>query len=305
MIEQLMAAPRRALPTPQVGKLRVTPQSRRSGRTLLIGAILTMTGIAATGAQAQQAPVEVDEPSVRRGGEAGIGDWSVRLGAGAAFGPSYPGSRTIRATPIPVVEVAYRPGLPLLDTVFFNARDGLGVIALRQGPISIGGSVGYAAGRDQDLAARLQGMGDIEGAARASLFVRAEFGRFELSLQSFHAMGDQEGTVLTLGAAIRQPIAPGLLLVGRVEASWADADDMQQWFGVSAGQASRSRFAAYDAGAGLRQVSANLTGIYSITDHWSVTASVGVTELVGDAADSPITERVTQPYGLLGLTYRF
>ncbi|WP_431285903.1 MipA/OmpV family protein [Humitalea sp. 24SJ18S-53] len=42
-----------------------------------------------------------------------------------------------------------------------------------------------------------------------------------------------------------------------------------------------------------------LTGIYKTSDRWSPRASVGVSRLLGDAADSPITQST------LGATYRF
>lgn len=286
----------------------MTPETRRHRQTPLALALLAVSGFAAAlppTAQAQQAPIQVEPPSTRQGASLGAAQWQVRLGAGAAFGPIYPGSSTIRAMPLPVVEVAYRADLPYLDSVFFNGRDGLGAVVFRQGPISIGGSVGFAPGRDQDVAARLHGMGDIEAAARASVFVRADFGRFGLSAQTYTALGDQQGTTLVLGASLGQPIGRRLMLMGKVELTLADEDNMQQWFGVTARQASRSRFTAYNAGAGLRSVSANLTGIYKISDSWSLSASIGVSQLLGDAADSPIVERTTQPFGLLGVTYRF
>lgn len=286
----------------------MTPNARRLRQASPALALLALPGVVtalAPAAHAQQTPVQIDPPSVRQGTDLGRSQWQVRLGAGAAFAPAYPGSKTIRAMPLPVVEVAYRPQLPFLDSVFFNGRDGLGAVVFRQGPISIGGSIGLAFGRDQDRAARLRGMGDIEPAARVSAFVRADFGRFGLSLQSFRALGEQEGTTLVLGASLSQPIGPRLMLMGRVEATLADEDHMQQWFGVTAQQARRSRFAAYNAGAGFRSVSANLTGIYRMTDRWSLSTSVGVSQLLGDAADSPITQRATQPFGLLGVTYRF
>ncbi|MGX9962898.1 MipA/OmpV family protein [Roseomonas sp. F4] len=273
----------------------MTPDTRRLRHTSCALAMLAFTGAAAAlpgAAQAQRAPLPEN-------------GWSMRLGAGAAIGPAYPGSETTQFSPFPLVDLAYRPALPLLDTVFLNARDGLGVVALRQGPFSIGGSIGYAPGRDQDVAARLQGMGDIEAAARANLFLRADFGQFGLSVEAARALGDQEGTTLTFGASLRQPVGPRLMLLGRVEATWADEDHMQQWFGVTSQQASRSRFAAYNAEAGFRSVSGSLTAIYSLSDRWSLSGSAGVAQLLGDAADSPITESKTQPFGLVGVTYRF
>lgn len=273
----------------------MTPVTLHPRPMALALAVLAAAGTSAAlvpGAQAQQPPLQPNA-------------WSVRLGAGMVVNPAYPGSESIQIMPVPMLDIAYRPALPLLDTVFLNMPDGLGVIAYRGGPFSIGASVGLALGRDQDVAARLHGMGDIESAARASAFVRADFGRFGLSLQVNRALGDQEGTTLALGATLRQPIGDRLMLMGRVEAIWADGDSMQQWFGVTAQQARRSRFAAYDAGSGLRSVGATLTGIYRLSDNWSLNATIGVSQLLGDAADSPITQRATQPFGMLGIGYRF
>lgn len=275
----------------------MTPDARRLRQMPATLALLAVSGIAAAlapVAQAQPAPGQATPPR-----------WDLRLGAGAAFAPLYPGSESIAATPLPVIEAMYRPQLPFLDQVFFNGRDGLGAVVFRQGPISLGGSIGFAPGRDQDLAARLHGMGDIDPAARASLFMRADFGQLGLSLQANQALGEQDGTTLVLGASLRQPLGPRLMLMGRVEATWSDEDNMQQWFGVTAQQASRSRFAAYNAGSGFRSVGANLTGIYRISDRWSATGMLGVSQLLGDAADSPITQQATQPFGLLGVSYRF
>lgn len=234
------------------------------------------------------------------------GDWSVSLGVGALVAPEYPGSESFAVTPVPLIDVSYRAGLPLLDTVFLNSRDGLGIVMLRQGPFSFGGAVGYAPGRDEDEAARLHGLGDIDAAARASLFVEADFGAVSLSLRGDRALGDQEGTTVTAGAAYHQRVVEKLAMVARIETVWADDDHMQQWFGIDGEQAARSAvFDAYEAEAGFQSVSLSVTGVYDLTETWKVNATVGITRLLGDAADSPITERENQPYGLLGLSYRF
>jgi outer membrane protein len=233
------------------------------------------------------------------------GDWSVRLGAGAGIGPAYPGSKTIEVTPVPLVDAAWRAGLPGIDTVFLNPRDGLGIVALRAGAFSVGGGIGYARGRDEGDAARLRGMGDIDGAPAGNLFLRAEFGEAALSLRAERAFGDQEGTTLALGASYRRQLTPSLSLTGAAGLTWADGDHMEQWFGVDAGQSRRSGLAAYKPDAGLRSATASLTASYALTPQWSLTGSIGVVHLLGDAADSPVIQRETQPFGLLGASYRF
>ncbi len=47
---------------------------------------------------------------------------------------------------------------------------------------------------------------------------------------------------------------------------------------------------------------------YQWTEHWGVTGMIGVTRLVGDAADSPIVDdagSATQGVAALGISYRF
>jgi outer membrane scaffolding protein for murein synthesis (MipA/OmpV family) len=240
-----------------------------------------------------------------QGSDLNPGDYEVRLGAGVLIGPVYPGSETTEASPVPILDVAYRAALPMLDTIFLNTRDGLGIVAFRHGPFSIGGGIGYATGRDEDDAARLRGMGNIDGAPRASLFLRGEFGALTVSLRGQHAMGDQEGTTVTLGASYRQQITPDFSLTGNVEAVWADQDSMQQWFGVDSLQAGRSGMRAYRPGSGMRSATLSLTAGYALSEHWSLHGTAGVSRLLGDAADSPVTEEKTQPFGLLGFSYRF
>jgi outer membrane scaffolding protein for murein synthesis (MipA/OmpV family) len=245
-------------------------------------------------------------PAYAQSPEPAPGDWSVSLGAGALVAPEYPGSKSFGVTPVPLIDIAYRADLLLIDTIFLNTRDGLGIVALREGPFSIGGSIGLAPGRDEDGTARLRGLGDIDAAARASLFLRADFGAVGLSLRGDSALGDQKGTTITAEASYRQRLADDFMVVGRVAAVWGDEDSMQQWFGIDEVQAARSAiFDAYQAEAGFQSVSLSVTGIYDLSESWKLNATVGITRLLGDAADSPITERENQPFGLLGLSYRF
>lgn len=257
-----------------------------------IGWLAALAGFAAAPALAQQ-------PELAPGG------WDLRLGLGAAIGPEYPGGRSLEVAPVPLVDAAYRVGLPGLDTLFLNTRDGLGLVALRHGPFSLGGAIGYAPGRDQDDAARLKGLGDIEGAARASLFLRGDFGAFGASLRADRALGDQEGTTVTLGASYRHRLTPTLSLSGQASLVWADGDHMQQWYGLDRLQAARSGLPQYRAEGGLRSASASLGAAYVLSPRWTFNASVGAVQLLGDAADSPIVERKTQPFGLVGATYKF
>lgn len=234
------------------------------------------------------------------------GRWSARLGAGALVAPVYPGAKSFVITPAPLPDISYRAGLPLLDTIYLNGRDGLGIVMWRGGPLSFGGAVGYAVGRWQNWSSRLNGMGDINPAVRASLFLRANFPNgVGLSLQGDRAFGNQSGTTVTLEATYRHRFTHQFTVIGLVGATWADGNNMQKWFGVDPLQASNTTYPIYQPGAGMRSISGSLSGVYALSNAWTVNATLGVSQLLGNAAASPLVETPTQPFGLLGLSYKF
>lgn len=233
------------------------------------------------------------------------GRWSVRLGAGGLIAPVYPGSNSFIVVPAPLPDISYRAGLPVLDTIYVNGRDGLGVVLWRGGPLSFGGAVGYAVGRWQNWAPRLNGMGDINPTARGSLFLRADFGGLGLSLQGDRAFGQQNGTTVTFEASYRRRLTSRVMVIGLVGTTWADSNHMQLWFGVDPLQASNTNYPIFQPGAGFRSISGSLSGVFALSSSWSINATVGFSQLLGNAAISPIVETPTQPFGLLGLSYKF
>jgi outer membrane scaffolding protein for murein synthesis (MipA/OmpV family) len=292
-----------------VGGLRSTIQSM-----ILMLAACTIGLIAAGPARGQTRPTKMPplaSSSTVADRQAAIpapGSWSASLGAGALFAPAFPGAKTFIVTPAPLPDISYRAALPALDTIFLNTRDGLGVVVLRAGPFSAGGSIGVSFGRRESWALyQLAGMGDIDAAPRGSLFLRADIDVFGLSLQADRAFGAQNGTTVTFEGTVRQRIAPSITLIATAGVTWADSRYMQQWFGVDSVQSGNStlRFPVYQPGSGLRSVSGSLTGVYGLSRSWSIMATAGITQLLGDAANSPIVETPTQPFGLLGLSYKF
>jgi outer membrane scaffolding protein for murein synthesis (MipA/OmpV family) len=92
--------------------------------------------------------------------------------------------------------------------------------------------------------------------------------------------------------------------------NFADRRYEQTFFGVSESSATRATalgnpMRAYDATPGIKNVEFSLTARYAITERWSVAAHVGLSELVGSAANSPLTQQKFQPSLAAGLIYRF
>jgi len=64
---------------------------------------------------------------------------------------------------------------------------------------------------------------------------------------------------------------------------------------------------AYRPGAGFRDVGAGVTASYWFNRRLGVIARAGASYLIGDLADSPVTEEGSrwQPAAVLALAYRF
>ena len=227
------------------------------------------------------------------------GDWVIRLGAGFGVGPAYPGGRDYRVGPVPDVSITWR------DTVFLDTGQGLGVTVINTPIIRLGASVWMRGGRDEDDADRLRGLGDIDTAVQARIFSRVALGPVDLGATLARDFGGSDGLTVNLNLSSTFRVTERLRITPGIGTMIADDRYMATWFGVSPAQSARSGLPAFDAGAGFVSVGASLRAAYSLTQHWTLAAAVRVERLLGDAADSPITERRTAPGAMFLVNYRF
>lgn len=270
---------------------------RRRGAALLLGLCTVLLPLPAGAEQSWSLG--------RLIGTAGDGA-TVTLGAGAALRPEYEGARRMTVSPVPIVQIDKL----FHGRVFLSTVDGVGVHLLRNGPLRLSVGVNYGGGRDSDDNDRLRGLDDIDGAAVFSAKLAYEFAAVTTTAEVTHRFGDKSGSQLVLGAAYGFSPHPDLKLSLGGRVSVADSDYESAFFGVSALEATRAvargnPLTAYKAEGGLHDVGLKLSGTYSLTEHWRLTGAVGATLLLGDAADSPLTERKLQPTAYLGLAYRF
>jgi outer membrane protein len=226
-------------------------------------------------------------------------DWDINLAAGVAMLPTFNGSNRYRATPIPLVIIRWR------DMVSLGA-DGFNLY-WHHDNFRIGGGVSYDGGRlDHEtngiLAGgdnRLKGLGDIDGSLGARGFVSYKLGPAYLDASATKYIGpDNKGVVVSLSAAAPLSLTAQLVIRPHVGVTWASANYMQTFFGVTAAQSSASMFPQFGAGAGVENLNGGLTVVYMLSPHWFLGADASVTQYVGNAADSPIT--ISNTNGTIG-----
>jgi outer membrane protein len=257
---------------------------------------LTLLGVAATAA-AQQAA------------EAGLTTgWSGTLGLGAVNEATYLGSPKRRTMGVPFVELNYTTANA---GSFQLGQKGAAWILPQMAGFTVGAQLAMDQGRYEKKHdgfmpygdTRLAGMGDVKSSAEPGVLV----GYGPVSVSVRHAVGSKghEGLVADFGVEHGVQLNSRLALSFSAGARWADAHYMQSFFGVTDTQAAASRFDAYDAGKGFSSTEASVTAEYRLVGRWHAMAGVSFSRLLGDAKDSPISEKNGSTTGFVGLTWKF
>ncbi len=224
--------------------------------------------------------------------------------AGLAVGtaPDYLGSDDYIVGPAPIVRYQFENQQRYVF-LYGNAL-GSNIIDhpwLRTGPTAI-----YRFGRNDpndDVVAALE---DVDASLDLGWTIGAEYiapdnpGR-RARLDAFvntDVTGSHSGTVLGLGATGWTP-TPFALVGAYAGLTWADDNYTSTYFDVSPEGADASGLAAFDAGAGARDVRGALVAVVPATESWLLGVGVIYSRLLGDAADSPIVADQGSPGQLI------
>jgi MipA family protein len=216
-------------------------------------------------------------------GGAPKGDWTFILGGGGLYTPDYEGSDDYEFRALPFFRVQYQDWLSL------SVPEGLKLTALNEGGFKAGAIAGYRFDRDADDNVALAGWGDVDGALELGAFAEYKFDALKLSLDARQGVSDDVGLIATLSLRYEARIAGAMISVGP-KVSWVDDDYAQTYFGITPAQAAAAvlPYAPYAADGGIKDWGVGLTAVVPIGDSWSLTGIASVSQLTGDAADSPI-----------------
>lgn len=240
------------------------------------------------------------------------GRWGVSVGAFVGFQPAYEGSDEFRFVGYPLIIPKYygdNYDATAPSRVDFRGVDDIRVALLRFGGLDIGPLAGYNFGRDQDLAARLGGLGDIDGGLTVGGFVKYRFEPFYADFAyNTQVTGDTDtGYTLRFGAGMERPVTEKLTFSAYVGGTYASEEYMDAYFSVTPVQsaASTAGLGVFDASAGFKDVGLDLGLDYRLTQRVTLKTKAGYSRLLDDAANSPVTASRNQFSGGVGLTYTF
>ena len=161
--------------------------------------------------------------------------------------------------------------------------------------------------RDEDDYSDLEGLGDVSAAYEfgATVGYRYDFVRGFLTLRQ--GFGGHHGVVGEVGVDVIAEPLPKLTLSLGPRLGLASSDYLDTYLGVDAEQSAASGLREFDPDGGVSGVGLEVEARYALTPAWSVVANAGYERLVGDAADSPVTDvgSENQFTAGIGVTYRF
>ena len=232
--------------------------------------------------------------------------WEATLGAGLAFRPTYEGSDHYTVSPLPVFSLTY-------DDMISLGGEGLSLYWHRR-DFRLGIGLGYGGGRKDSKGNgifsggddRLRGLGNIDSALSVKAFGSYRLGSavFSGSVTKFTG-GANDGILATAGLALPDRINDRLTITPHFGATWADREYMRTYFGITAQQSANSGFSPFTADAAIKDLAAGVSVHYQFNPHWFIGANADVKELIGDAANSPISFSDVQVRLVASAGYRF
>ncbi len=228
--------------------------------------------------------------------------WDVTLGGGAVVEPRYEGSKHYILNPIPFVAIRY-------DNLLSVGIDGIRWNVIHANGFHIGPLLSYSGGRvagDDEL---LRNLDDVQGSINAGAFATYRLGHFEFLAQAQQAvLHEHNGLFGKIGATYQEPFPlfgrKAVLELGP-QIEFANRQYENTWFGITPAESMRSGLREYSPGAGVKDVGVQSSLTLQYSQHILFRGVFNIKELVGDAADSPLTTSKTQLFVGFGAGYRF
>lgn len=223
-----------------------------------------------------------------------------RVGLVALGGYEYLGSDETRTQVLPSVEYSWANG-------WFAGINGVGRQWSSGEGLQYGVRLGVDMGREESRSSALRGLGNVDSSADLGGFVRYALApglAVKTGVRAGSGVGNK-GALWDLGIEYGQPLGASWRLGAELTVTYANADYLQSYFGVTAQQAQASGYAVYSPTAGPRDANARIALTYLISPQWSLTGAVRHTQLLGDAKDAPMVRKSSANTALLALNYAF
>jgi MipA family protein len=188
-----------------------------------------------------------------------------------------------------------------------NVERGLDAELVRREGVRINLALRVDQGRRESTSSQLTGMGNIRPTVRTRLGLRWEPApKWGVSLAaSVDTLGRGGGYFVDSGVSRTFTIDARQRVILGANVAAGGNRYMQTWYGVTEQQSAASGYPVYTPGAGLRDVGSSVTWRIDVNPQWAGFTSLGVTRLLGPAANSPLTRQPNSYLVAAGIARRF
>lgn len=217
-------------------------------------------------------------------------------GLGIGVEPEFEGSSNYIPTPIPFLII----GLDNHMSVEWLEHKGKANLiphpTWKAGPV-----IEYIPERDDVHSNRVDRLGDVGISIMVGGFFGLEYNNWSASIEG---MGDiangNEGAIARLNGGYKIPIRDKWDVSLGAFTTWADDEYMEAYFEIDFVDFLRSGLRTYSAASGIKDVGFSVSGSFKPWEHWSFMGIANYTRLLGDAADSPVTDDAGDPNQFFG-----
>ncbi|HCM84111.1 MAG TPA: MipA/OmpV family protein [Alphaproteobacteria bacterium] len=241
-------------------------------------------------------------PSGQAGSSGNEKQWSGVVGAGAISMPEYLGANDNEVRFLPMIDIEYK------QRYFLSTQRGLGFYFFRDNRFALATMVNMDWGRDESDNARLRGLGDLDPSAQLGVDLKWYINKwlsFDVDAYQAISPGGHEGAYGNVGFGGRWPVAKNFAFRANTGIRWASDTYMSNMFGVNATQSARSGLAQFNPDSALMAWQFGAALDFNLSPQWFVSPTFRYIGLLGDAADSPITQDDGQYYAGVFLGYKF
>jgi outer membrane scaffolding protein for murein synthesis (MipA/OmpV family) len=202
--------------------------------------------------------------------------------------------------------LAAGPAANLLSVGRETVDAGLSTVLVSQGGWRLSTSLRIREARDSADDAVLQGLPDVRATLLGRVNASVDLGaRWTGSLSATQdLLGRGSGLGLGAGLGYRYPLSASTYWDASFGVGWGNALAHRTNFGISPEAAASSGRAPYAIGAGWDSASLGWSLTSALSERWVAYGGVGVSQLQGAAARSPLVGRRTVASASIGLAYR-
>ena len=228
-------------------------------------------------------------------------NFNLNIGLGIINTPKYEGSNKSIIRTVPFIDLKFKK-------FTFNPITGLRVNFINNENWSLDYGLGLNLGRDPKLDSNLSGLKKINWTLEPKVITKYKSKYYSISseiaydlLQKGHK-GSYLKTSLISGFPI---INLNTFLIPSVSLTYANKTYLNNFFGIDTDDNIKSGYSVYNLSDGIKDITANIIGIYKLNEKINFTGNISYKILVGQSAKSPVVFKKDNITAVFTVSYTY